>query len=153
MKFYLRKAIINDADLLFEWVNDEAVRKSAFNSNIITYNEHIDWIRQKLYASNCIIFIGYIEEKPIGQIRIDIESEIASIDYSIDRRYRGKGYGIFLLEAVENDIYNSKLQVKEIVGRVKYTNLSSQRTFEKAGYTGKNEDKNICYFKKIESRK
>lgn len=149
MSFYLIEATIEDIDLLFKWVNDEAVRKSAFHTNIISYEEHKAWLTCKLQSSNCKIFIGYVDDEAIGQVRVDMEDNVAIIDYSVDKQHRGKHYGIFLLEAAANEIRNSKKNVNQMVGRVKYNNISSQRIFEKSGYIKKNEDDSILYYKKI----
>lgn len=149
MIIYLKEATLEDVDLLFKWVNDESVRKSAFNSKLIAYSEHSEWFNQILQSSDCKIYIGYVDENPIGQIRIDLEDNIAVIDYSVDNRYRGRGYGAILLEALENEISYSLKQIKLIMGKVKYDNIYSRQTFEKAGYMNKKEMENMLYYKKI----
>lgn len=149
MIIYLKEATIDNANLLFEWVNDETVRKSAFNSNAIDFNEHINWFNQKLLLTNCKIYIAYFEDRPIGQIRIDIENSNAIIDYSVDKYYRNKGLGLLLLLEVENEIKKSYKQINQLIGNVKYNNIPSQRTFEKAGYIKKDNDNFIFYCKMI----
>lgn len=150
MTFFLRHATQKDADLLFNWVNDEQVRKSAFNSNLINYEEHIPWFFSKLQSSNSRIYIGCDSDNPIGQIRIDIECENAFIDYSIDKMYRGKGYGVLLLRIVEQQIKDDKYKVNYIMGKVKFENIASRRVFEKVGYTRRDQDNYILYYKPIE---
>jgi len=40
---YLRKAERRDADLLFQWVNEDLVRQNSFSTKEILYSEHIRW--------------------------------------------------------------------------------------------------------------
>ncbi|SHH67342.1 GNAT family N-acetyltransferase [Desulfosporosinus lacus] len=149
MTIYLKEATVEDVDLLFEWVNEKLVRKSAFNSNTIAYGEHTEWFFHSVESPNCRIFIGYDDDNPIGQIRIDLEDDKAVIDYSVDSHYRGKGYGVLLLEALENEVRYSLKQVKQIVGKVKFSNISSQRTFNRSGYITENKNECILFYKKL----
>lgn len=150
MVFLLKHATQNDADLLFSWVNDEHVRKSAFNSSLVNYDEHLLWFYHKLQSPNSKIYIGYDNDKPIGQIRIDIEEKKALIDYSVDKLFRGKGYGFLLLRMAECKIKDNKYQVNFIIGKVKSDNIASQRVFEKAGYIKKYAETYLLYYKQIE---
>lgn len=38
---YLRDAVERDVDLLFQWANDESVRKNSFSTQDISYNDHV----------------------------------------------------------------------------------------------------------------
>lgn len=40
---FLRKMEPADKDLLFKWVNNAEVRKSAFRTDAISYEEHKRW--------------------------------------------------------------------------------------------------------------
>ena len=79
---FLRRASLDDAELLFSWANDIDVRRNAFRQQEILWDEHVKWLKGKLQDENCRIYIGYItaetmadmthmSEKPIGQIRLD----------------------------------------------------------------------------------
>ena len=48
---YLRKATIEDRDLLFQWANDPLVRKNSFSTAEIAYEEHVDWYNRVLVYS------------------------------------------------------------------------------------------------------
>lgn len=44
----LRKVTKDDIMLLYNWANDNEVRKNAFNSNYIDINVHKKWFEDKL---------------------------------------------------------------------------------------------------------
>jgi RimJ/RimL family protein N-acetyltransferase len=135
MGFELIPVTEEHCDLLFKWANDETVRKNAFNIRKISYEEHKKWFKNKIESPNTFIYICYInKEIPIGQIRIDIEDGIGIIDYSIDKEYRGQGYGTKLLEEIVKKLKNEDKGIIMLVGKVKMENIPSQRAFEKAGY-------------------
>nr|NJM03024.1 UDP-2,4-diacetamido-2,4,6-trideoxy-beta-L-altropyranose hydrolase [Desulfobacula sp.] len=98
-KVMMRPAGFNDADLLFKWANDQEVRSSSFNSDPISWEEHLEWFSQKLRDKNSWVFIA--ENKigdPIGQIRFERRDDCFKISYSLDQKFRGLGLGKNLLE-------------------------------------------------------
>lgn len=130
----------SDCDLLYEWANDESVRKNAFNSDKIDYESHKKWFQSKLDSKNTLIYIILKANNPIGQIRIGIENDYGIIDYSIDYKYRGQGLGKSSLKTIGNRVKNDCTTLKKLVGRVKFDNVSSQKAFESANF--KKEKKN-----------
>lgn len=132
----LRKVTQADVDLLYKWANDPEVRKNAFHTESIPYENHVKWFAKMLEDSSVYQYILYQEELPIGQIRLNVEGNEALIDYSISAEYRGKGFGSKLLELVREQIVADKIfGVIKIIGQVKYENQASARAFEKCGFT------------------
>lgn len=138
-----------DCDMLFTWANDKAVRENSFNSEEINYENHREWFLNKLKSEYVKIFIALENDRAIGQIRIDIKEDVGTIGYSVAKEFRGKGYGTKIL--IELSFFINKLDLKAntLLGRVKYSNLASQRAFEKAGYSRENLEEYIEYTKKI----
>lgn len=145
----LRIAQEEDCDLLFCWVNDELVRENAFNSKVISYEEHKNWFYKRINSDTTKIFIVTKHGEPIGQIRIDIDGDVGIIDYSIAKKFRGRGYGTkFLVDVIsEIKVYNTGITT--LLGRVKYTNIPSQKAFRKAGYIEDRKPEYIQYIKKL----
>ncbi|MBS4537825.1 GNAT family N-acetyltransferase [Clostridium sp. D2Q-11] len=133
-------------ELLYEWANDELVREHAFNTEQIDYGEHKKWFENKINSPNTYIYIAYIEEIAIGQIRIDIEDDIGFIDYSIDKEYRGKGYGTTILKKIVEKFVTKDKVVKMLVGKVKIKNTASQKAFKNSGYTRNTKNDTIEYY-------
>ncbi|AOR22914.1 GNAT family N-acetyltransferase [Clostridium taeniosporum] len=149
MSIKLRNVNKDDCRLLYNWVNDEQVRKSSFKTKKIVYDEHKNWFEEKLNSNNTKIFILEESKQNIGQIRIEIDGSSALIDYSIDKKYRGKGYGIKIIEIIEKEIKKKLPQISTLEAIVKLNNIISQRCFEKNNYNKYLENKYVLYKKEI----
>ncbi|WP_337366003.1 GNAT family N-acetyltransferase [Phascolarctobacterium sp.] len=143
-KLYLRIVEEKDMKLLFDWRNDELVRKNSFSMDPIQWQEHIKWFNATLEKSYVLFFMMMCGGQAVGQIRIVLEEDnVASISYSIAGEFRGLGYGRYILHLVENEIYkrfNNRYILKALV---KEDNLASQRSFERLGYLLQNREKDI----------
>ena len=132
-KIKVREVIVDDLMLFFEWVNDNSVRQNAVNKSYISIEEHTEWFLSKLESSETCMFVFYIGDVPIGQVRFDIKCEFAEIDYSICKNYRGLGFGKDLLRIGINT-FEQMHSVKELVGIVKPENIASLKVFQKLGF-------------------
>jgi RimJ/RimL family protein N-acetyltransferase len=146
MFFFLREATIDDALLLFNWVNDKDVRFNSLNQEAIIWENHLKWLESRLNSKDTFIFILTDGEINYGQIRIDNHGNLWTIDYSIGVNNRGKGFGFIivnlLIEKCKN--FNFKAFVKK-------SNLSSIHVFVKLGFNEvKGELENMKYFEKIQ---
>lgn len=135
-KMMMRPAGFNDAELLFKWANDQEVRSSSFNSDPISWEEHLEWFRQKLKDKNSWIFIAANKiGDPIGQIRFDGRDDLLNISYSLDKRFRGLGLGKNLLELGLQTIRTRLQKPCRMQGLIKKDNVASKMSFEKTGFT------------------
>lgn len=150
MHLRLRRARREDCDLLYAWVNDEAVRRNAFNTRMIEYEDHVRWFKDKLSRRDNIIFICDLEKIPIGQIRVDFQdNNTGLISYSIAEGFRGRGYGTELLKLIAEKIKKYRPEIKVLTGKVKRENAASRKAFEKAGYKRVDRDEYIEYFTEL----
>ncbi|SIO49123.1 UDP-2,4-diacetamido-2,4,6-trideoxy-beta-L-altropyranose hydrolase [Chitinophaga niabensis] len=132
-KYYqLRAAATADKDVLFNWVNEEEVRKNSLNSNPVSYDVHIQWFQKKLEAKDTKIFLMEKDQVPVGQIRIDLEenSGTALIDYSIDKAFRGKGLGLTIIRSLIIHLGGIEHNIKYLKAVVKKENTPSAQVFE-----------------------
>jgi len=130
----LRRASLEDAELLWQWANDPIVRSNSFNSSAIPMGNHLDWLKKKLASDNTVIYILETDQTPVAQIRYDRgEKECATISFSVAAGYRGKGLGekTLLLSAKRAC---RALGVRQLKGAVIEYNEASKRTFVKAGF-------------------
>lgn len=130
----IRKALISDAKLLFDWVNESNVRRNAINTNPIKWDDHLAWFQNKLHTENSFVLIAEINNQPIGQIRFDFENNKFLIDYSIAKNERGNGYGFLIVKEGINYMKKNISKVKTYIAWVKSENTASKRVFEKLGF-------------------
>lgn len=133
MSVSLRRATQDDGKALWNWRNDKAARRSAFNSDRIEYADHIAWLAKKIADKNSIIFICEDGQDLIGEVRFDRTGNTAEVDVCVDRLFRGKGLGAEILIKGSKAAFE-KLPVDELVAYIKKDNEASLRAFEKAGF-------------------
>ena len=131
---YLRLAVKEDMDLLFEWAKEPLVRKNSFSSETICYEEHKTWFERLLQNKNCRQYIYIYDGKETGQVRLTADGENVEIGYSICAEMRGQGHGRKLLELVCRQVQQDFPEVQKIIGKVKPENTASQKAFVKAGF-------------------
>jgi RimJ/RimL family protein N-acetyltransferase len=131
---YLRKATSDDLDILFKWANDYDVRKNAFNSEPIPYENHKKWFYNMMENDDIIQYILMDDNISVGQIRLDIDECYAEIDYSVDKRFRNKGYGHKLLQLIFDEVNANYPEIKKLIAKVKPDNPASKKIFESEGY-------------------
>ncbi len=134
MALNLRKATEADAEILFRWRNEPETRVNSFHTEPIPYEEHVAWLKAALRNPAQEIYIFCDGDVPIGQVRLSVEEEAATISYSIDPAYRAQGYGEAMLRCVEK-LCAEKGKPRVLRGYVKKVNIASQVIFEKLGYT------------------
>lgn len=144
-KFFLREAKTNqDALQLFDWVNEEDVRKNSFNTNQISIIDHFTWFHAKIKSETTKIYLLIDEfDFAIGQIRVDKINEYYEIDYSISNPYRGRGLGNKIVELLLTRMGNVNL-----IAKVKKTNKPSIKVFTNNGFKlYKDENEFVVYTK------
>ena len=131
---YLRVVTEEDMELLFEWANEQDVRKNSFSAKDISFEEHKKWFQKLLGDKNCRQYIYEYENEAIGQVRIRINGDTAEISYSICVGKRGFGHGKIMLQLLCEEVKNTLPTVRKLVGRVKPDNIASQTTFIEDGF-------------------
>ena len=130
----LRKATVQDAELLFNWANDDVVRSNSIHSEKIIWADHLNWLDHKLSSSN-ILLILQVGEQPAGQIRFDFDCQENGwlIDYSISPDHRGKGLGKLIVA-----MGMAYLKKFPIIAYVKLNNGPSLKVFESLQFRREN---------------
>jgi UDP-2,4-diacetamido-2,4,6-trideoxy-beta-L-altropyranose hydrolase len=134
-----RKAVFSDGDLLFEWVNEPGVRGNAIDNKSILYNEHAKWFNAKLVSELTYIYLFFLEEKELGQVRFDWEDDSFIVDYSICAKMRGRGYGGLLLSKAIGMLSKEYLKNYSLKGIVRKSNEASASIFRKLNFEERND--------------
>ncbi len=144
----MRLAVEDDCDQYYKWVNDAAVRKQSFNQNKVSFNEHTEWFNRKLCSERVKMFI--LEKRNhIGQIRFDnTESNIWYIDYSVDKKHRGFGYGQILVR-MGLDLLSNETENCLVMAEVKSGNDSSLSIFRRLNFLEHVDDSVHTFSKRI----
>ena len=135
VKLELREAEENDAELLWKWVSEPAVRTASFSSIPISWEEHREWFTRKLRDRNCFIFIAMDHQNaPVGQARFDLLSpDEAEIDVSISSANRGAGFGSLLID-IGFEKLMSITSVLTVHAFIKPDNKASIMAFARANF-------------------
>lgn len=128
----IREANENDTILIFNWSNDPLVRAQSFNSNIIEFENHKNWFKEKLQNDNSLLLINIWEGNNIGLVRFELENNKCTIGILIDEEFRGKGFSSLML--INSSSYYFKRFMIPIFAHIKKSNIASIKSFEKAGY-------------------
>ena len=129
----IRSAKLEDAKFLLE-IHNTSVKGGFFNSkNLVVYDEHIEWFKNKL-KSNSKIYIGENVNKKFGFVRFDeVKNNIFEISIGNLANFYGKGLGSLMLEqSIQKFIKNYK--PKKIICVVKNFNVRSSKCFIKNGF-------------------
>lgn len=148
---FLIPANESHCDLIYEWVNDDEVRKNSFNNNKIPYKEHVNWYLNKLKNPDCFIYLLANSNKNIGIVRVEKKENENVVSYSIEKQFRGKGYGHKILEKLQDELMKEKRNIV-LTAYVKKENSYSIKIFERLNYILVNNDDNIMKFEKNLSR-
>ena len=111
----------------------------------ITIETHSRWFQTKLSNCKCTLYLILVENRPVGQVRFDVEENFARIDYSIAKQFRGRKIGKTLLkEAISK--YWSRNKIK-LLGEVMPHNIASEKIFKSLGFRMKTEGDNKIFMK------
>ena len=153
-KIKCRKANSFDVDTYFSWANDEDVRMNSISIKPISRKTHEKWYSEKMANNESFLYFFESEKTAVGQTRFDKEGKEVYVDYSIDKKHRGKGYGLSMLrlalEFVGKDLHSTDYNC--IVAKVKASNIASMKIFKSLNFfispNDNSLDNSIAIFKK-----
>tara|TARA_X000000368_G_C22649306_1_gene544525 strand:- start:150 stop:620 length:471 start_codon:yes stop_codon:yes gene_type:complete len=150
-KLKVRKAKIEDEQLLLFWANDPVVRANAFTSDLISAKVHSSWFRQRLSNDEfCKMYIlETVEGTPIGQVRFEKKYKKWYVNYSLSKLARGKNLGSRLLNlSIRKFKKKGKL---DLFAEVKKSNNPSFKIFKKNKFKLINSDNNkfFTFFREV----
>ena len=145
---FLREVTMADAKLLLDWRNESSVRENSFHSEIIAYEDHLNWLEKKLADPAEIMRILMAGNVPVGQIRLSRDAKGIEISYSIDRAFRGCGYGKEIIRLAE-DTLRERGYTGKVIGLVKNGNKASRKVFCSLYYRGRGCGDYIKYTKML----
>ncbi len=127
----VRRATLEDAQMMYDWRGDAATRAVSLESDELVWDDHIAWLTRVLEDPARQLFVGEIGGRPVGVIRFDFaERARAEVSLYLDPALHGLGLGPHLLLAGEAAADAAIVDATVLEG-----NRPSQRLFEHCGYT------------------
>ena len=133
MVLELRKAKMEDSEILFNWANDSITRFNSYNPTEINYDSHLNWLSKKIVDKNCCFLILEWNNIPAGTVRIDCAEKENVIGITMAPELRGKKLSAAMLDKACNYFFNN-FNKQEITAYIKEENNTSLKTFERAGF-------------------
>ena len=149
MPMVIREAKLRDLKKTFQWANDKDVIRNSLNrSSKVNESEHLRWFKNYLKAKKKKMFIGTVNRKPVGMVRLDYTKMRIFISYLIDTKSRKKGLGFEMLKKVVDNI-KRKNKGYIVNAKVKKINIGSNKIFKKLGFIKYNLKKSnmVSYYK------
>lgn len=145
----IRQANIGDLMTYFHWANDSVVRLNAIQQAAIPLKNHRTWFTKKINSSDTLMYIFSLENgEEIGQVRFYFDEKEAEIGYSLDKNYRGQGWGKLILEQAISEFIKT-FTWQTIIGKVKENNVASIRCFQRLNFTEVEKEGDLRVFKLI----
>lgn len=139
----VRKVISEDVINIFNLANDNVVRENSFNQDKIIFENHLKWFNARIVDPNTLFLVIEVKGKFSGQIRYDINGDVATINISIVDSFRGLSVGEIAIKKSIKKLQQIYSNIVKIDAFVKTSNVSSKIVFEKAGFILDNVNKEI----------
>jgi len=140
----LRLATPDDAQLLFDGRNAEAVRRWSLDSGAIDWSQHVNWLEASLRNPQRLLLVAEADDGPVGVLRYDLRSFEAEVSLYLFEGHFGLGWGRALLAQGEAFVSAHWPQMTAITAQVLPANRPSMNVFRDAGFT-----QSACAFSKV----
>jgi len=131
----IRHATPADCTQYFEWANDPNVRQNAIQTTPIAWPTHEAWFGRRLADADSYLYVIESEGQSVGQVRIEFDGVVGTIDYSVATEWRGSGLGRRLLQRAIHQLRHERPALWTLRGQVKATNHASRRVFERLHFS------------------
>ena len=140
----LRPATLDDAQLLFDGRNAEAVRRWSLDTAAIEWPQHLNWLNASLRNPQRLLLIAEADDGAVGVLRYDLRGFEAEVSLYLLEGRLGLGWGRALLARGEAFVREHWPQMTVITAQVLPGNRPSLNVFRDAGFT-----QNACAFTKV----
>ncbi len=140
----VRQATQDDAQLLFDGRNAEAVRRWSLDTHVIDWQRHQAWLAASLSNPRRLLLIAEADDGPVGVLRYDLDDARAEVSiYLFEGRF-GLGWGRALLARGEAFVTAHWPRLEAITAQVLPANSASLKVFREAGFT-----QSACAFTRV----
>jgi RimJ/RimL family protein N-acetyltransferase len=126
----LRRATLEDAEMLWLWRNDADARAQSRTSEPIMWADHVRWLTSLLADPNRQLFMAEQGDTAVGTVRFDPVDGGHELSITVAPDGRGSGTGRAILTAA-----CSSVRTAAVYAVVRNDNEPSRRLFESCGFT------------------
>jgi UDP-2,4-diacetamido-2,4,6-trideoxy-beta-L-altropyranose hydrolase len=141
----VRRARPSDAHRLWIWRNDPITRAMSSNTDAISYDDHLRWLRSTIADPARMLLIGWNGAGELGQIRFDRRNADAEVSLSVAPEHRDTVGGLLLRAGIAH--FRRTSPDRPIVAQVKEGNEASRRMFERARFELAGETKGLLQYR------
>ncbi|WP_210557803.1 MULTISPECIES: UDP-2,4-diacetamido-2,4,6-trideoxy-beta-L-altropyranose hydrolase [unclassified Pseudomonas] len=140
----LRLATLDDAQLLFDGRNAEAVRRWSLDTAAIEWPQHLNWLNASLRNPQRLLLIADADDGAVGVLRYDLRGFEAEVSLYLLEGRLGLGWGRALLARGEAFVREHWPQMTVVTAQVLPGNRPSLNVFRDAGFA-----QSACVFTKV----
>ncbi|WP_261984242.1 UDP-2,4-diacetamido-2,4,6-trideoxy-beta-L-altropyranose hydrolase, partial [Pseudomonas lini] len=140
----VRQATQDDAQLLFDGRNAEAVRRWSLDTHVIDWQRHQAWLAASLSNPRRLLLIAEADDGPVGVLRYDLDDARAEVSIYLFESRIGLGWGRALLARGEVFVTAYWPSLQAITAQVLPANQASLKVFREAGFT-----QSACAFTRV----
>ncbi len=140
-RMYLRPITEEDTEMVLRWRNSDRTRNNFYYRALITPEEHLKWVREKVDKGIVHQFIAVLTEGdlPIGCVYLQhFDPKDQSMESGVffdENAPGGKGYASEAVALLNREYAFKVLGLHRTFARVLGYNMASRRVHEKAGFT------------------
>lgn len=138
----LRKVNFQDWKMLLDWRNDIETRTQSHSIEMITEEQHKDWLKNVISNPNRILFVADIDDTSVGTVRADFDSTTNSyeLSWTISPHARGQGIGKKIVKLLVEKL-NSRVRAE-----IKEDNIPSIKIAESANLKFYKKEKQVLHY-------
>ena len=137
------KVHADDMDLIFDWQQNQELRRYSFNKHNPSYDEHKKWFGEKLKSQIHVFEKITANEVPCGTLRLDycFDTNSWKLSWYVIPEFQGNGIGSIALN------FSKKLAVARTINAFVFKeNIASHKAITKSGFTEVLENKDGSFY-------
>lgn len=138
----IRKATIEDAEILFNWRNNLDTRLASHTNDELSFDAHRAWLELSLKNPMRCLLIAEEAGKAIGTVRIDQHNDAAYLSWTVAPEARGRGVAKQMVKKVVEEMAGTQA----VRAEVKEGNISSVKVAKDAGMKLVQHENGVLHF-------
>ena len=141
----VRRACMEDCELIYAWRNHPNIRQYMHQSNEIAWENHKKWFEKQMLNSDYILLLYEWGNTPMGSVNFTRKNEHKWEwgFYTAPNALRGQG---MYMGRVALEYAKTHLSAQSIYAQVLKHNIASIRLHQKLGFLCLQQDENCVYF-------